>query len=251
MKKNEGPGSGTRERLPWAILGVAMPHRVGLVEDDDVIRENLRDFLEDRGFSVSACRDRKSALEAFRAQLPDVAILDLALGDEREGGFRLCADLRQLSTSLSIIFLTSYDDEINRISGLRVGADDYLSKDRSFDFLVVRIETLIARQQALREERGDPRGVGSLQIDRRRCQVAWKGDRVDLPLTQYWMVAALVSADGAARSHQELMRAAQIHVAPNTIAAHIKSIRERFRAVDPAFDAIRTERGLGYRWVED
>jgi len=229
---------------------------IGLVEDDEVIRENLKDFLETHGFAVRAHADRGSALDAFHSDLPDVAVLDVALGDEREGGFQLCSELRRVSSELPIVFLTSHDDEVDRISGLRLGADDYLSKERSFDFLVVRIETLIARQRALRAEAtgsdagGSTWRTGSLEIDRVRSRVSWRGQPVDLPLTQYWMVAELASGSSAVKSHADLMRAARIHVAPNTIAAHMRAIRQRFRAVDPDFDAIRTERGLGYRWLE-
>jgi len=108
----------------------------------------------------------------------------------------------------------------------------------------------LLRVASLREG-GDGRSLvaGDLRIDRERSQAFWKDQLIDLPLTQLWMVAALARSPGNACSHADLMRAAKIVVEPNTIAAHIKSIRQRFRAVDPTFDAIRTERSLGYRWV--
>ena len=100
---------------------------IALVEDDDVIRESISEFLISRGYKVQAYRDRASALSAFSESLPDVAILDVVLGDERDGGFKICSELRSKSQTLAIIFLTSYAAEADRISGLRTGADDYLS----------------------------------------------------------------------------------------------------------------------------
>lgn len=227
---------------------------VGLVEDDDVIRENYADFLQARGFGVRAYADRVSALGAFRVDTPDVAVLDVALGEERDGGLLLCSEIREFSQTLPVIFLTCHDNESDRILGLRVGGDDYLSKESSFEFLAIRIETLLERRRAVLE--GDPSGkpttklvVGDLTIDLRRAEVTWKGQPVHLSLTQYWMVLALATAQPNPKSAPELMRAASISVAPNTVAVHIRSVRGRFAEVDPEFDAIRTERGHGYRWV--
>jgi two-component system OmpR family response regulator len=225
-------------------------HTVAFVEDDDVIRENYTEYMEDAGFNVRAFADRGSALESLRERMPDLAVLDVALGHERDGGFQLCADLRRMSGTIPIIFLTSHDDDVNKISGLRLGADDYLSKESSIEFLIVRIETLLRRHESLRGEgTGGGVMVGDLRIDSEGSTVYWKGEIVDMPLTQLWMVESLARAPGHARSHAELMRAANIVVEPNTIAAHMKTIRQRFRQVDPDFDAIRTERGLGYRWM--
>jgi len=227
---------------------------VGLVEDDDVIRENYADFLRARGFGVQAFGDRVSALDSFRLDMPDVAVLDVALGEERDGGLLLCSDIRRFSQTLPVIFLTCHDNEVDRITGLRVGGDDYLSKESSFEFLAVRIETLLERREAVL--RGDAEGgsttqltIGDLTIDLRRAEVTWKEKPVQLSLTQYWMVLALASAQPKPKSAEELMETANIRVASNTVAVHIRAIRGRFMAVDPEFDAIRTERGHGYRWV--
>lgn len=227
---------------------------VGLVEDDDVIRENYADFLRARGFAVRAFADRASAMGEFRAVKPDVAVLDVALGEERDGGFLLCSEIRRFSQTLPVIFLTSYDSEVDRISGLRVGGDDYLSKDDSFEFLAVRIETLLERREAILQGESDQARntqiiVGPLAIDLQRAEVSWRGQPVQLTLTHYWMVLALASSPSQPKSATELMRAASISVATNTVAAHMRSIRARFVTVDPEFDAIRTERGHGYRWV--
>lgn len=227
-----------------------MTATIGFVEDDDVIRENYSEFLESLGYRVSAYSDRTSALKGLRESLPDLAILDVGLGSERDGGFQLCLELRKFAPNLPIIFLTAFDGEADKISGLRLGADDYLSKESSLDFLAVRIEALLRRYASLRSgDEGRSQVAGNLRIDRERSQAYWKGQLVDLPLTQLWMVEALARDLGSACSHADLMRAAKIVVEPNTIAAHVKAIRQRFRLVDPTFDGIRTERGLGYRWV--
>jgi two-component system OmpR family response regulator len=244
-QKDESISSAADDSMRWTV---------GLVEDDDVIRENYADFLQARGFGVRAFGDRSSALGAFRVDTPDVAVLDVALGDERDGGLRLCSELREFSQTLPVIFLTCHDNEVDRIAGLKVGGDDYLSKESSFEFLAVRIETLLERRRAILESdgNGSPSAlvvIGDLSVDSERAEVAWKGQPVRLSLTQYWMVLALASAQPKPRTAAELMRAANISVAPNTVAVHIRSIRARFAAVDPEFDAIRTERGHGYRWM--
>jgi two-component system OmpR family response regulator len=231
-----------------------MRYTVGLVEDEDVIRDNYADFLQACGFGVHAFEDRASAASAFRVNRPDVAVLDVALGEERDGGLLLCSEIRRFSQTLPVIFLTCHDSEVDRISGLRVGGDDYISKDSSFEFLAVRIETLLERRKAIlvgdsEAGRDTLLSVGPLTIDSQRTEVTWKGKPLRLSLTHYWMVLALASAPAHPKSAAELMWAASISVASNTVAAHIRSIRGHFREVDPDFDAIRTERGHGYRWV--
>lgn len=226
--------------------------RIGFVEDDDVIRENYTEVLESYGFRVEAFADRASAMARFEESLPDLALLDVALGAERDAGFVICRELRDLSSTLPIIFLTSHDEEVNKISGYRLGADDYLSKEASLDLVVVRIETLLRRFRSVAEDLGAGAGsreLGPLRLDRARSIVYWREKSLDLPLTHYWMVEALASAPGRALSHDELMRAANIVVEPNTVAAHIMAIRKRFKEVDPEFSCIRTEKSRGYRWI--
>ena len=128
-------------------------------------------------------------------------------------------------------------------------------KESSLDFLCVRIDTLLARRNAVEEflsgnkKKVENHSLGHLEISAERTEIYWKSQKVDLPLTQFWMVEKLVANTGTAVSHDELMSAANIRVAPNTIAAHILAIRKHFIAIDKKFDAIRTERGLGYRWM--
>jgi two-component system OmpR family response regulator len=163
--------------------------------------------------------------------------------------------LRKRSSTLPIIFLTSHDADVDRISGLRLGADDYLTKDSSIDYVIVRIETLQRRIAAVAA--AGNRGAlapnearrSALTMDDAVSRAQWRGQPVDLTLTQFWMLRELVQHNGGVVSHQALMSAAQIVVELNTVTAHVKSIRDAFRRVDPGFDGIRTERGRGYRWV--
>ena len=102
-----------------------MPRRIAIVEDDASIRANYAEALKRHGYEVSAYAARREAMEAFRSRLPDLAIIDIGLGDEAEGGFALCRDLRSLSPQLPIVFLTARDSDFDVVSGLRLGADDY------------------------------------------------------------------------------------------------------------------------------
>ena len=234
-----------------------MKKHIAFVEDDDVIRENYAEILAEEGFDVDAFSDRQAAMERFKEWLPDLVILDIGLGEERDAGFQLCTELRRLSAKIPIIFLTSHDSEMDKISGMRLGADDYLTKDTSIDYLVVRIETLFRRVESLTQgESISPdqppahRLVrGDLTIDMDRCVAYWKDSQVDLTLTQWWIVQELAIKPGNVKSHSKLMSTANIVVEPNTIAAHIKTIRNRFKAIDKDFDCIKTEYGIGYRWI--
>lgn len=234
-----------------------MRKKIAFIEDDDVIRENYAELLTDEGFDVIAFADRPSAMTYFEQRVPDLAILDIGLNEEPEGGFHLCADLRRLSPHLPVLFLTSHGSEIDKISGFRLGADDYLTKDISIEFLIVRIDALLRRYENVKNK---PEGVehapknhrmtGSLAIDLNRLVAFWNDQPVDLTLTQFWIVQELTVDPGQAKSYSALMKAANIYVEPNTIAAHIKTIRSRFKSLDPKFNCIKNERGIGYRWMD-
>src|SRR6185295_6056693 len=128
-----------------AGIVLAMARTVAIVEDDAAIRANYADALKKHGYQVRAYPDRKSAADAFRTQLPDLALVDIGLGDEPDGGFTLCRELRALSAALPIIFLTARDSDFDTVSGLRMGADDYLTKDVALPQLLARISALFRR----------------------------------------------------------------------------------------------------------
>ncbi|MEH6586468.1 MAG: response regulator [Halioglobus sp.] len=230
-----------------------MKRRIVYVEDLDETREAYAETLRREGFQVTAYGSKEEAIEDCRRQLPDLALLDIAHEGDRDAGYQVCTELRRLSSELPIIFLTHRHGEIDRISGLRLGADDYISKDASVEYIVIRIEALIKRLEAVRGAATDTKNTSSaaqgIELDEVYSTVFWKGDRVDLPLTHFWILQDLCLHPGEVRSHRQLMKAANIVVEPNTIAAHVKSIRRSFTSLDPQFECIRTERGRGYRWV--
>ncbi len=234
-----------------------MQRRIAYVEDDDVIRKNYTEMLSDEGFDVTSYSNKEDAIAAFNHELPDLALLDISLHGERDAGYQVCSELRRISNEVPIIFLTSHDGEINKISGLRVGADDYITKDSSIDYIIVRIEALFRRLEAIRGASGQEIGSSiqddsnGIKLDDVYSTVFWKGTKVDMALTHFWMIKDLCTHPGKVRSHRDLMKAASIVVEPNTITVHVKAIRDSFMNVDSDFKCIKTERGRGYRWVLD
>ena len=227
-----------------------MQKRIAIVEDDNTIRANYSDALKRQGYDVTGYADRASATAAFRAALPDLAVIDIGLGDEIDGGFTLCRDLRSLSAGLPIIFLSARDSDFDIVSGLRLGADDYVTKDVSMPHLTARIAALFRRLDAQRapSRAEDVLHRDALVLDINRLSVNWKQREVVLTVTEFWMVHALVKFVGHVKNRDQLMREAELTVDDNTITSHMKRIRKKFEMVDPAFDAIETVYGMGYRW---
>ncbi len=227
-----------------------MPKTIALVEDDAAIRENYIMALKAQGYSVNAYEDRPSAAEAFNHTLPDLAIIDIGLKDEIEGGFMLCQQLRGLSQTLPIIFFTERDNDVDTISGLRMGADDYLTKDISMAHLLARIAALFRRTDLLAAptEQKDELKVGDLKVDVSRMTVSWQNQPVLLTVTEFWMLHALIKRPGHVKSRQQLMDESRMVVDDTTITSHIKRMRKKFVQLDPNFDHIDTVYGMGYRW---
>ena len=227
-----------------------MSRRIVIVEDEPAIRANYADALKKQGYEVAAYADRESALAALRTRLPDLALIDIGLADEIDGGFALCRELRALSASLPIIFLSARDSDFDIVAGLRLGADDYLTKDVSLPHLTARIAALFRRSDLLAAPPAveDVIERGSLRLDSKRLTAHWAGKRVDLTLTEFWMVHTLARHPGHVKDRDSLMRDANIVVDDSTITSHIKRIRRKFLTLDPAFDRIATVYGMGYRW---
>ena len=225
---------------------------ITLVEDDEILRENFSDLLKSEGFTVQSFADYSTAYKGFQDGLPDLALLDISLGNDTEAGFGLCRELRKLSETLPIIFFTSHASDMDKISGMRLGADDYLTKDISFEYLIVRIKALLRRIEIFAASgvaaSTNRSKLGKLEIDMDSMSINWDGKRIPLSLTQVYIVADMANNPGKVRSPAQLMNAAGIVVEPNTIAAHIKNIRNTIRETDPEFNAIMTERAAGYRW---
>jgi two-component system, OmpR family, response regulator len=227
-----------------------MGRLVAIVEDEPTIRANYADALRRYGYEVQAFADRPSAERAFALRLPDLVLIDVGLNDEPEGGFELCRSLRARSSILPIVFLTARDTDFDIISGLRLGADDYLSKDVSLQQLLARIVTLFRRVEALRQPIGQEEVLehGKLRLEVERMRVMWGGQEVELTVTEFWIVHALARYPGHVKNRDQLMSAAQVVVDEATITSHIKRIRKKFMVVDTEFDSIDTQHGVGYRW---
>jgi len=184
--------------------------------------------------------------------LPHLVILDIGLEDEFDGGFTLCQQLRSLSSTLPIIFLTARDNDFDTVSGLRIGADDYLTKDISLPHLTARISALFRRQDALKKPINNDHIliVGALAIDTMRMSVTWHKQAVDITITEFWLVHALAKHPGHVKDRSQLMSDSKIFVDDSTITSHIKRIRKKFLVHDKLFDCIETVYGMGYRWQE-
>jgi two-component system, OmpR family, response regulator len=227
-----------------------MSRTVAIVEDEPELRANYVEALSRYGYAVQAFADRESARAAFALKLPDLVIIDVGLGDEPEGGFDLCRELRVRAATLPILFLTARDSDLDVISGLRLGADDYLSKAISLPQLSARVNALLRRIDALRAPaaRESVFTLRDLRLELERMRVCWSGSDVPLTVTEFWMVHALVRHPGHVKSREQLMREAQIEVDEVTVTSHIKRARRKFEAIDPGFAEIETVHGAGYRW---
>lgn len=227
-----------------------MSATIAIVEDELAIAENYRDALRRSGYTVNLYSDRPEALEAFRQRLPDLAVIDVGLGAEVEGGFELCRELRAMAPSLPILFLTARDSELDIISGLRLGADDYLTKDISLPHMQARINALLRRVSVLKDQSQESETLtqGELDLDISRLHCHWRGEHVDLTVTEFWIVHALAKRPGHVKSRGQLMEAARVVLDDNTITSHVKRIRRKFQALDGDFNAIGTAYGMGYRW---
>ena len=223
---------------------------VAVVEDEVAIRDNYLAGLRRHGYRVNGYGSRKEALAAFASRMPDLVIIDVNLGAEVEGGFELCRELRARSTQLPIIFLTARESELDAVSGLRLGADDYLTKRTSIEHLLARVAALFRRVEALRagDAPGERLEQGDLTLDRDRMSAHWQSNPVPLTLTEFWVVHALAVHPGHVRSREQLMAAANVVLDDATVTSQIKRIRAKFAAVDPTFDAVETVYGMGYRW---
>ena len=224
--------------------------RIAIVEDEPAIRANYAEALRRHGYEVATYDNRADAIKAFRSRLPDLALVDVGLGDDIDGGFALTRELRALSATLPIIFLSARDSDFDVVAGLRLGADDYLTKDASLPHLAARIAALFRRSELLSAPPAsdDILERGSLKLDVPRLTAEWNGSRVDLTLTEFWMVHSLARFPGHVKDRDALMRDASIVVDDSTITSHVKRIRRKFQAIDPAFAHIATVYGMGYRW---
>ena len=230
--------------------------RIALVDDDRNILTSVSMTLEAEGYEVETYNDGQAALDAFTKRLPDMAVLDIKM--PRMDGMELLQRLRQ-KTTMPVIFLTSKDDEIDEVLGLRMGADDYVKKPFSQRLLVERIRALLRRQEVIAGGEApvteDTKMIvrGSLTMDPLRHSVTWKGREVTLTVTEFLLLQALAQRPGFVKSRDQLMDVAyddQVYVDDRTIDSHIKRLRKKFKVIDDDFDMIETLYGVGYRFRE-
>lgn len=229
--------------------------KIGYVEDDQVLRLNYLDLLESEGYQVLSFSNFTDARDTLLEQLVDLVILDIGLGDDKEGGFTLCKLLREKFPNLPIIFLTSHDELNYQSKGWRFGADDYVTKDTAIELVLLRIRALLKRVKTLTNsenlDSNNAKPASNLSLNHEQLSAHWKNLKLNISLTQFWILNEIHAHGGQAVDYEQLQKAANIVVEPNTIAAHVKMIRHAFVDVDEHFKCICTERGRGYRWVDD
>ena len=228
---------------------------IALVDDDRNILTSVSIALEAEGYRTQSYTDGASAIDGLLASPPDLAIFDIKM--PRMDGMELLRRLRQKS-ELPVIFLTSKDDEIDELFGLKMGADDFIKKPFSQRLLVERVKAVL-RRAASRDtptEKGSEAKVlerGALVMDPERHASTWKGERVTLTVTEFLILQALAARPGVVKSRNALMDAAyddQVYVDDRTIDSHIKRLRKKFKSTDTDFDMIETLYGVGYRFKE-
>ena len=228
---------------------------IALVDDDRNILTSVSMAMEAEGYAVQTYTDGATALSGLQDTPPDVAILDIKM--PRMDGMELLRRLRQKS-ELPVIFLTSKDDEIDELFGLKMGADDFIRKPFSQRLLVERVKAVLRRAQnrdipATGTEEAKVIERGQLVMDPERHSCTWDGRPVVLTVTEFLILQALAQRPGIVKSRDALMDAAyddQVYVDDRTIDSHIKRLRKKFKAVDDNFDVIETLYGVGYRFKE-
>jgi two-component system response regulator ChvI len=230
-----------------------MPQTITLIDDDRNILTSVSMALEAEGYEVKSFSDGEEGLKTILASPSDLVVLDIKM--PRMDGMEVLTRLREKS-QVPVIFLTSKDDEVDEVIGLRMGADDYITKPFSQRLLIERIRALL-RRESLRKNvpAADPVADktvrGDLMLDDARHVCTWKGEPVNLTVTEYLLLKSLAQRPGHVKNRDQLIDMAygeNIYVDDRTIDSHIKRIRKKFRAVDPEFEQIETLYGVGYKY---
>ena len=229
-----------------------MTPSIALVDDDKNILTSVSMTLEAEGFTVTTYKDGAEALTGLSRRPVDLAVLDIKM--PRMDGMELLSELRKAS-NLPVIFLTSKDDEIDELLGLRMGADDYIKKPFSQRLLIERIRALLRRREMDDAKEAsaakDLITRGDLMLDPSRHMCTWKGEPVNLTVTEFLLLQSLAQRPGHVKSRDQLIDAAygeHIYVDDRTIDSHIKRLRKKFRDADRGFAEIETLYGVGYRY---
>jgi len=224
---------------------------IALVDDDRNILTSVSMLLETEGFQIKTYNDGASALDGLNQAPPDLAIFDIKM--PRMDGMELLNRIRKTQT-FPVIFLTSKDEEIDEVLGLRMGADDFIRKPFSQRLLLERVRAVLRRNDTgTPKTEGQAERVvrGELVLDPGRHLCSWKGKEVHLTVTEFLLLKSLAERPGHVKNRDQLMDSAYgetIYVDDRTIDSHIKRIRRKFREVDTEFDHIETLYGIGYRY---
>ena len=234
-----------------------MVARIAIVDDDQNILTSVGIALEAEGFATRTYTDGEQALKGLSAEPADLAVLDIKM--PRMDGLEMLSRLRREST-MPVIFLTSKDDELDELLGLKMGADDYITKPFSVRLLIERIRALLRRVELVKDEgqaaaEADRSVIsrGDLVLDPARHLCTWSGQPMALTVTEFLILQALVARPGHVKSRDQLMDAAygdSVYVDDRTIDSHIKRMRRKFRDIDDGFAHIETLYGVGYRYKE-
>ncbi|MDF1730193.1 MAG: response regulator transcription factor [Minwuia sp.] len=231
-----------------------MSDTIALVDDDRNILTSVAIALEGEGFRVRSFSDGAEALRGLTAQAVDLVVLDIKM--PRMDGMETLTRLRRTS-DVPVIFLTSKDDEVDEVLGLKMGADDYIKKPFSMRLLIERIRAVLRRREAAANpsEDNDRKVIerGDLTLDPNRHHCEWRGKAVKLTVTEFLILESLAQRPGHVKTRDQLMDAAyedNVYVDDRTIDSHIKRLRRKFKVVDDEFAAIDTLYGVGYRFRE-
>jgi two-component system OmpR family response regulator len=226
-----------------------MSYNIAIVEDDPQQRVHYADALRSNGYQVAEYEDREQAVLGFARQLPDLAILDIILGNEVGGGFEVCRDLKQREPQIPVIFLTTRGDELDKIYGLQLGAWDYQTKPISLEFLITRVDSLFKIKQGNSNHASETRMLGDIEVNPVSMRVNWKNTPVELTPTEFDILSTLLTNPEGASIEQLVKATRQGLVEDNTINTHILHIRKKIKQVDADFNCIKTRYGFGYCWV--
>lgn len=233
---------------------------IALIDDDRNILTSVSMALETEGYTVKTYNDGEEGLAGITGDAPDLVVLDIKM--PRMDGMQVLTKFRETSLT-PVIFLTSKDDEVDEVIGLRMGADDYITKPFSQRLLIERIKTLLRREEMRAKFSGRPEQEESdkdkivrddLVLDDARHISSWKGQKVTLTVTEYLLLKSLAMRPGIVKNRDQLIDLAygeNIYVDDRTVDSHVKRIRKKFRDIDPDFDKIETLYGVGYKYKED
>ena len=237
-----------------------MSAQITLVDDDRNILKSVSMALEAEGYEITTFNDGETGLKGILSGSPDLVVLDIKM--PRMNGMEVLEKLRETS-DIPVIFLTSKDDEVDEVLGLRMGADDYITKPFSQRLLIERIRSLLRRQSLMQshKEPGEEESAeaekytyGPLELDDARHLCSWNGQPVNLTVTEYLLLKSLATRPGIVRNRDQLIDMAygeNIYVDDRTVDSHIKRVRKKFKTIDPDFNEIETLYGVGYRYKEN